>query len=168
MVPTLSRARVAGVLALGFLAAAPAAGDILYGIRGGNILFRLDTNTRIATTVGTVTGFGAIGGLAFAPDGALYGGVTTQGMTASGFLVTISRFSGAATAVGDTRASAIVGLGFDKATAVRTVVGRRGSWPSPASGASRSGRSGPSGPSTRRARSSSRRPAPPLRRARSA
>jgi hypothetical protein len=176
---------------LALLAATPAAADVLYGIRGGNILIRIDTSTRISADVGTVAGFGSIGGLAFASDGTLYGldtatdvlvridrstamgtligplgapatfstglgydatadrlyGVTTQGTTPSGFLVRISRANGAASAVGNTLANALVGLGFDaigqlwgidgggvaeelvridKATAARTVVGPRG------------------------------------------
>ena len=85
--------------------------DILYGMDQG-ILTKIDTDTLTATPIGD-TGYFALAGLEFGPDGQLYG-LSYQ----TDELVKIDLNSGSATVVGSTilNISSGSGLGLDPTT----------------------------------------------------
>lgn len=77
-----------------------------------NTLYRLDLATGQATPVGTGIGFNDVEGLAFAPDGTLYGvadGTAGSGSASTDFLIRIDTATGTGTLVGVM--SALQGLG---------------------------------------------------------
>lgn len=85
---------VSGIM-YGVVGGNPGAGD---GGSGGGDLVTVDLASGAATSVGP-TGLTAVGGLAFAPNGTLYGGTASNSMTPNS-LFTIDPATGAATFVG--------------------------------------------------------------------
>lgn len=87
----------------------PAQGDMLYGVRGGSVLVRIDTSTRMTTLIGSI-GFSGVGGLAFGNDGTLYGIATSNDA-----LLAIDTKTGAGKSVGavGTAVAFSTGLGND-------------------------------------------------------
>ncbi len=89
----------------------------LYGIATSNdALLVIDTKTGAGKSVGVVGMAVAFStGMSNDPVQDMLYGITQQGVGYSGYLVTYSKSTGKATPVGDTGASAVVGLGFDAA-----------------------------------------------------
>lgn len=80
-----------------------AAADTTAYVVAWNTLYRLDLSTARATRIGNGVGFNDIEGLAFSPDGTLYGiadGTAGTGSAQTDFLIRINPATGAGTLVG--------------------------------------------------------------------
>jgi hypothetical protein len=73
--------------------------DVLTAFCGPSTLITIDTTTGAGTAIGPITGFPCVTGLAFAPDGTLYG-VSDPAFGGTGDLIRIDPITGSATAVG--------------------------------------------------------------------
>lgn len=89
----------------------------LYGITTtSDAILKINLATGAGQSIGTVGAPVTFStGLGNDPVGDLLYGTTTQGVGFSSLLVTYSKTTGKATPVGDTKTSAVVGLGFDAA-----------------------------------------------------
>jgi hypothetical protein len=93
------------LIIIGYGPAPVAAQDALLGVDvstavcGPSTLITIDTATGAGTAIGPITGFPCVSGLAFAPDGTLYG-VSDPAFGGTGDLIRIDPITGSATAVG--------------------------------------------------------------------
>lgn len=100
MRPCLRRRLLAALICLLPL---PVLAAPLAHVSAWNTLYRLDLATGRATPIGTGIGFNDVEGLAFAPDGTLYGvadGTAGTGSATTDFLIRINTTTGAGTLVG--------------------------------------------------------------------
>ncbi len=93
------------------------------GAASGGMLFRIDRTTGALTTVGA-TGFSRVPGLAFAPDGTLYG-LARNLMSDPDMLITINQTTGAGTVVGPLGTSGIGAITFHPQTGELFATGSR-------------------------------------------
>lgn len=82
------------------------------GGRSNGMLFRIDRQTGALTTIGA-TGFARVPGLAFAPDGVLYGTAESTNPNVADTLIQIDPVSGVGTQIGPLMVGNVGGIAFN-------------------------------------------------------